>query len=187
MKKYTTKAGQHSSGFHLSRIIPLTWGYVRKRKLYVWGRFDASGFYEHADGYRGWDKMFGGFNLQIWKQSDINSAMCATRCNWETGKYEITGYANIDGENVYDDEPWASVEEGLMVMNEYEFPEKNRVILKAYTDAGTHWNPVGEADWRYPVNIQAGAIISPWFGGSRPAPNNIELNVRTEWVKKSNQ
>lgn len=184
LKKYTIRAGQHSSGFHISRIIPITWSYVRKRKLYVWGRFSRGSRYDLGDNdQKDWNKL-GGINLQVWKESNQNSAMVAWRYNPDTELYEINAYGNVGGANVYPPGVMLAIPENTMFMAEFSFPARNEVQVQLYSDQVDDWKEEGSFGWTYPVEIKAAAMIGPWFGGNRVAPEDVSLEVDCDWRKK---
>ena len=141
---------------------------------------------ENGKVFLGWNKV-GGINLQGWKESDVNSGMMAWRDNPDAGSREFVGYWNKDGENIYDEKPWLSVP----LDDESEFMYEVLVsgaglFVSLYRGDGKKFSHVKSDSKKYSLKALP-VEISTWFGGPYPAPNNIELNVRTEWVKKSNQ
>ena len=140
---------------------------------------------ENGKVFLGWNKV-GGINLQGWKESDVNSGMMAWRDNPDAGLREFVGYCNLASENIYDKNPWLSVplDDESEFMYEVYF-DRSILAVSLYRWDGEKFSHVHSDSIKYslkPIPVE----ISTWFGGPYPAPNNIELNVRTEWVKKTN-
>ena len=179
--KYNVTKGNFSSGFHFG----IHFGRVSQTYRV---RFDSSCLYDDLDWERDYNKLIGWSlsNLPFYFKSEKkwqpghhrNSVRFEWRANKTTGKIQLAIYYYQDGIRNTTDWIEVPVNQDLVVSLSLKDDDGvNARIIATCTCVESNISEVKTVSLPHPFKAIWSYKLFPYFGGSNPAPHNLNLQV----------
>lgn len=164
MSWFTHKEGEHSSGLHLRSFIP------RRKKDFKWvASLNHTCKYDHGDADQyDWNKLCGvAFSIFAVR----HSVMFGWRYNKQADRFEIAFYAH-DGAGVSNRKMVKIAE-----VKTFEPIQLKMKLNRSFVDVWVN----GEKNTFFLKKKlpRFKRLVFPWFGGNRPAPHTMNINLKT--------
>lgn len=195
MKSYEIDAGKHDfrpkDGLGLiawnAPLLPS----LKKSALVVGMVFHDNCLYNFPDGdNHDWNKL-PGVSLELFSKNQ-NAVIGAWRSRPDLGEIEVTSYANRDGKHIvgWDEEP----DRDQVFWRVKPWREVSYIV---WADEPGTWNvrvfngrahlkpPYQQAQYKFRKKPCLFTPVGLWFGGDRPAPQRMTMEVNRAWVRKT--
>lgn len=167
--------GKHTAmtlGRGLLRVTPVCKSKLKKKSLAITGEFLSDPYNTQSDEDLRYDwSKFGGLNLNILKEANINSIMLAFRANDTDNVWELALYANKDKTIIFPDE-FVSVAKNEKFYLKIDQIDSLTYIAGLYL-VDSNDSLVLENEFKFDTKLSIGGIIGPYHGGKDDNNNNL--------------
>lgn len=165
----------------LLKAVPLPYFYLKKRKVVVTGKIltpvsALEAFKEDKD-ISGDLNKFGGINLRFFSEADINSAMLSFLPDFNSYRWEIRPYGNINGSFEHG---WLGSDRTILVREGQQFRATFELLNRSSVEVSveTFSSPLaptyaGHNIFTYDHEARLLGLIGPWWGGKDDDKNQI--------------
>lgn len=187
--------GKHTAitlGRALLRVTPVCHRKLRDKKLRIEGKFLSAPYNTQGDKDLRYDwSKFGGLNLNLFKEANINSIMLAFRANDEDNVWELGLYANKNKAIIFPNKDnLAMVSQGEPFALEIGQIDDYTYIAALFLREGESEVIVLEEEFTFDEKLRIGSIIGPYHGGKDdnnnglggPAPEDVKIEFKYTYI-----
>ena len=172
------------------RVTPVCARKLRNKNLRIEGKFLSAPYDTQGDKDLRFDwSKFGGLNLNLFKEANINSIMLAFRANDEDNVWELGLYSNKNSKIIFPDGIVSVAKDELFAL-EIDQIDDYTYVAGLFMREGESEVLVLESEFKFDKKLSIGGIIGPYHGGKDdnnnglggPAPEDVVMEFNYKFV-----